>query len=87
MKDKPNDIAINVPISVISVILSTVVSSATEAEYAALFIICQAEKSIRHTLHDLGYPQEKVEIIWDNKCAQGIAGQRNCETVGILLYT
>jgi hypothetical protein len=71
--DGPNDIAMNAPISVISVIIATVVSSATEAEYAALFIVGQAETSLRHTLHDLGYPQDTLEIITDNLCAKGIA--------------
>ena len=43
--DGPNDIAMNALINIISVSTSTVVSSATEAEYAALFIVGQAETS------------------------------------------
>ena len=50
--DGPNDIVMNVPISVISAIISTEVSSATKTEYEALFIVVQVKTSIRHTLHD-----------------------------------
>ena len=62
----------NSPISAINVIISTVVLSATEAECAALFIVGQVETRIRYTLHDLGYPQGRPEIVCDHKCAQGI---------------
>ena len=71
-KCKPGDIP-NAAISYFSVIISTVVTSATEAEYAALFMTGQAAVSIRNTLADLGYPQETTELICDNKCAVGIA--------------
>jgi hypothetical protein len=63
----------NAAIAYISVIISTVVPSATGAEYAALFIIGSAAISIRHTLADLGYPQNETEIVCDNQCAVGIA--------------
>ena len=63
----------NAPIAYISVIISTVVASATEAEYAALFITGQAATSVVNTLTDLGYPQQPVEIFCDNMCAIGIA--------------
>ena len=63
-------LSMNAHISFISVIKSTVVSSATGAEFAALFI---NDPAIRLTLHDLGYPQDKLEIICDNKFAQSIA--------------
>jgi hypothetical protein len=63
----------NAPIAYISVIIATVVASATEAEYAALFITGQAATSVVNTLTDLGYPQQPVEIFCDNMCAIGIA--------------
>ena len=63
----------NAPISFLSVIISTVVASATETEYAAAFIVGQAAISIVHTLEDLGYPQSETEIFCDNLCAVGIA--------------
>jgi hypothetical protein len=63
----------NSAITYFSVIITTVVSSATEAEYAALFMAGQAAVSIRNTLHDLGYPQGITDFVCDNKCAVGIA--------------
>ncbi len=65
----------NAAIQYFSVIISTVVSSATEAEYAALFMTGQSAVSIRHTLADLGYPQGVTNIVCDNKCAVGIANK------------
>ena len=63
----------NAPIAYISVIIATVVASATEAEYAALFITGQAATCVVNTLTELGYPQQPIEIFCDNKCAVGIA--------------
>ncbi len=63
----------NAAISYFSVLIATVVTSAAEAEYAALFMVGQAAVSIRNTLADLGYPQGATTLICDNKCAVGIA--------------
>jgi hypothetical protein len=63
----------NAPICFLSVIIKTVVSSATATEYAAAFIVAQAAISIINTLADLGYPQLETEIFCDNKCAVGLA--------------
>ena len=63
----------NSAIAYLSVIISTVVDSATSAEYAAAFIAAQAATSLRLTLQDLGYPQDATPIICDNACAVGIA--------------
>jgi hypothetical protein len=63
----------NAPICFLSVIIKTVVSSATATEYAAAFIVAQAAISIINTLADLGYPQSETEIFCDNKCAVGLA--------------
>jgi len=63
----------NAPICFLSVIIKTVVSSATATEYAAAFIVGQAAISIINTLADLGYPQTETEIFCDNLCAVGIA--------------
>ena len=57
----------------LSVVISTVVASAAEAEYASAFIVGQAAISIIHTLEDLGYPQKDTEIFCDNLCAVGLA--------------
>jgi hypothetical protein len=63
----------NAPVAFLSVIIKTVVSSATETEYAAAFIVGQTAIPILHTLADLGYPQANTEIFCDNLCAVGIA--------------
>jgi Reverse transcriptase (RNA-dependent DNA polymerase) len=63
----------NAPVCFLSVIIKTVVTSATAAEYAAAFIVGQAAISIINTLGDLGYPQSETEIFCDNLCAVGIA--------------
>lgn len=64
---------INGAVEHLSVIIPTVVSSAAEAEYAALFINGREGTSHRTTLEDLGYPQPPTTIICDNTTAQGIA--------------
>ena len=71
--DCAEDEAPNAPVSFLSVIIKTVVSSATATEYAAAFIVGQNAIPIIHTLADLGYPQTHTEIICDNLCAVGIA--------------
>ena len=71
--DCANDEAPNAPVAFLSVIIKTVVSSATATEYAAAFIVGQTAIPIIHTLADLGYPQTHTEIICDNLCAVGIA--------------
>ena len=63
----------NAPVCFLSVIIKTVVTSATAAEYAAAFIVGQAAISIINTLADFGYPQTETEIFCDNLCAVGIA--------------
>jgi hypothetical protein len=66
---------VNGAIDYLSCIISTVVSSATEAEYAALFLVGREATSASHTLIDLGHPQQATLIICDNKCAVGIANR------------
>ena len=63
----------NAPVLYLSVIISTVVDSATAAEYAAAFIAAQAATALRLTLAELGYPQAATQITCDNACAVGIA--------------
>jgi hypothetical protein len=62
----------NGAIEVISSIIPTVTASATESEYAALFINGTTAEGLRTTLADLGYPQRATELICDNQCAVGI---------------
>ena len=56
----------NAAVLFLSVVISTVVASAAEAEYASAFIVGQAAISIIHTLED-------TEIFCDNLCAVGLA--------------
>ena len=68
---KPDDI-INGAIDCVSTIIPTVVASAMEAEYAAMYLNGQNAERIRHTLQDLGYPQSSTVLISDNLCAIGL---------------
>jgi hypothetical protein len=64
---------INGATHVFSSIIPCIVSSAGEAEYAALFAGAQQAVSLRTILSDLGYPQPPTIIMCDNTCAIGIA--------------
>ena len=66
---------VNGAIDYLSCIISTVVASAAEAEYAALFLVGREATSASNTLVDLGHPQQATLIICDNKCAVGIANR------------
>jgi hypothetical protein len=63
----------NGPILVNSSIIKSVVSSAAEAELAALFYNAKDGCSLRTTLADMGHPQPPTLIQADNACAVGIA--------------
>ena len=62
-------------IDYISCIIGTVVASAAEAEYAALFLVGREAICASQTLTDLGFPQKAILIICDNQCAVGIANR------------
>jgi len=64
---------LNGAIDIVSSIIPTVVSAASEAELAALFLNGQAAMPTRQTLQDLGYPQSATPIFTDNTTALGIA--------------
>jgi hypothetical protein len=77
-RDKLGDpSATNGAIDCSSTIIKSVVASAAEAEYAAMFYAGQAAEAIRNTLEDLGHPQGATPIISDNECAVGIANRKN----------
>jgi hypothetical protein len=65
----------NGSIECISTILSTIVASAGEAEYAAIFKVAQLCESIRTTCADLGHIQPATSIICDNTCAVSIVNE------------
>lgn len=71
-EDDSSKKGINGSIECISSIIPTVVSSAAEAEYAALFLVGQTAEGLRNTLADLGYPQKATPLVCDNSCAVGI---------------
>ena len=56
-------------------ILKNVVSSASEAEYGALFMNAKAAVSLRQALTDMGHPQPPTPLQTDNDTATGIANQ------------
>ena len=64
---------INGPIECISCLIPTVVASATETEYASLFIGGKSLIPLRYTLLDMNCIQPPTEIKTDNVAAQGIA--------------
>jgi hypothetical protein len=59
--------SVNGPIRTTTTVIPTVVSSATEASYAALFHNAQNATVDRQTLTDLGHPQLSTIITYDNR--------------------
>jgi hypothetical protein len=57
----------------ISGILKHVMSSATEAKVAGLFVNAKEGEILQTTLNEMGYPQEPTPIQTDNSTASGIA--------------
>jgi hypothetical protein len=68
-----DDAFINAAIDQFSTIIDVKVSSAAEAEYAALFYTAKECEPLRTTLEELGYQQPPTLIICDNQCAVSIA--------------
>lgn len=66
---------VNGAVECMSTIIKSVVSSAFEAEYAALYLNGQTAQALRNTLRDLGYPQQATPFISDNACAVGVANR------------
>ena len=64
---------INGAIHAVSSIIPSVVASAAEAEYAALFMLAQEGEYLRRVLDDMGYPQAPTLMLCDNQCAVGLA--------------
>ena len=56
-----------------STLISVIVASATEAEYAAVYANCTLACDVRRTLENTGYPQPPPPIVTDNECAVGLA--------------
>jgi hypothetical protein len=71
--NKPS--SINGPIRTTSSIIPTVVGSAMEASYAALYMNAQDATVDRQTLADLGHPQCSTLITYDNSTAGNLANR------------
>ena len=69
-------IHLNGTIATVCSILKHVVSSAAEAELAALFHNSRESKIIRKILHDMGYPQPPIPIYCDNSTATSIVNNQ-----------
>ena len=70
-KDPPNHI--NGAINAVNSVVPSVVASAAEAEYAALFILGQEGEYLRQVIANMGYQQAPTLILCDNQCAVGMA--------------
>jgi hypothetical protein len=68
--------AINGAVDCLSCIIPSVVASAFEAEYAALFLNGQTAAGLRNTLADLGYSQPSTPIVADNLCAVNVVSRK-----------
>ena len=64
---------INGPIECLSCLIPTVVTSASETEYASLFIAGKSLLPLRYTLNDMNCIQPTTVIYSDNSTATGIA--------------
>jgi hypothetical protein len=56
-------------INYLSCIIKTVIASAAEAEYAALFLVSRDAICASQILTDLRFPQQATLIICDDQCA------------------
>ena len=70
---KKNDESFNNgAILTLSKIIKHVMTSASEAETAALFYNCKAAAPLRVTLMEMGHPQDRTLVTTDNSAAQGL---------------
>jgi hypothetical protein len=66
-------IKLNGAFHMLCLILRFVVASAAEVELGALFLNCQEGMIFKTTLKDLGHPQPKIPVHYDNATTVGIA--------------
>ncbi len=72
-KELGGESCVNGSVESISAIIPSIVASAAEAEYAAVYMNAGLAEGLRNTLLDLGYPQLVTPIFTDNSCAVGLA--------------
>jgi hypothetical protein len=80
----------NGAIHVLSSIMKSVLSSATEAELGALFYNAKDGAMLRNVLEEMGHPQPPTPIQTDNACASGIVNdtvkQRRSKAIDMRFY-
>ena len=69
--DNPHDI--NGPIECSNMIIPTVCSAASDAEYCTIYFTAVSSLATRNTLENLGHPQPPTPIFCNNTTAVGIA--------------
>ena len=74
-KDKTDRESNNGAILKLSKIIKHVMSSASEAETAALFLNCKAAIPLRIVLEEMGHPQPKTSVVTDNSSAEGLVNK------------
>ena len=67
LKDKTDKDVNNGAVLTLSKIIKHVMTSASEAEIAALFLNCKAAIPLRIALEEMGHPQPKTPVITDKK--------------------
>ena len=71
-------------------IIRNIMASAAEAELGDLFLNCQEAVPIRITLEEMGHPQPRTPVQFDNSTALGIATgiikQRKSKAMDMRLY-
>ena len=65
--------AIKKPLVILCQIIDVIAGSAFEAEYAALYLNTRHSIYLLNVLGALGYPQPPTVILFDSKCAVGVA--------------
>jgi len=72
LANKDNDGLSNGAALTLSKIIKHVMTSASEAEVAAMFYNCKSAQPLRIALEETGHPQPKTHVKTDNKTAEGL---------------
>jgi len=72
LANKNNDGLSNGAALTLSKIIKHVMTSASEAEVAAMFYNCKSAQPLRIALDEMGHPQPKTPVTTDNKTAEGL---------------
>ena len=72
LKNKTDRDTNNGAVLALSKIIKHVMTSASEAEIAALFLNCKAAIPLRMALEEMGHPQPQTPAVTDNSSAEGL---------------